>query len=167
MQTEDDAVEILRQYCYAALVEKTSGVSAKGYQSLLDKIKHLKHALKTEGGQPICDLNSISAFVVLVKGLTQCVSSIHERKHEQLVKELLDVQIWRMHKSMREAILEFITHITVANGALVHSCLQCLVYSLVPPPGPPVPDPNPGQSWKPTPEEAAIQAQVVEALEKV
>ncbi len=50
---------------------------------------------------------------------------------------------------------------------VLQSCLQTLVFSLLPPPGPTAPDPNPGESWAPTPEEAAIQDEVVGALEKV
>lgn len=36
--------------------------------------------------------------MALLKGLTQCVSSIHERTHEQLLKEVLDIQLWRVHQ---------------------------------------------------------------------
>lgn len=68
---------------------------------------------------------------------------------------------------LRLAVLDLVTHMVVANGALVQSCLQTLVYSLLPPPGPPLPDPNPGEAWQPAEGQAQVQDEVVAAAEKV
>lgn len=38
-------------------------------------------------------------------------------------------------QALRLALLDWVCHVVVANGALVQSCLQTLVYSLLPPPG--------------------------------
>jgi hypothetical protein len=68
---------------------------------------------------------------------------------------------------LRLAVLDLVTHMVVANGALVQSCLQTLVYSLLPPPGPPLPDPTPGEAWQPAAGQAQVQDEVVAAAEKV
>jgi hypothetical protein len=65
------------------------------------------------------------------------------------------------------ALLDWVTHVVVANGALVQSCLQTLVYSLLPPPGPPQPDPNPGEAWRPQAGQELVQDAVLEATEQV
>lgn len=70
-------------------------------------------------------------------------------------------------QSLRLALLDWVVHVVVANGALVQTCLQTLVYSLLPPPGPPLPDPNPGEAWAPSPEQSAIQDEVLAATQKV
>lgn len=70
-------------------------------------------------------------------------------------------------QALRLALLDWVCHVVVANGALVQTVLQTLVYSLLPPPGPPLPDPNPGEAWVPQPAQAAIQDEVVAAAEKV
>ncbi len=41
-------------------------------------------------------------------------------------------------QALRLALLDWVCHVVVSNGALVQSCLQTLVYSLLPPPGEPV-----------------------------
>lgn len=70
-------------------------------------------------------------------------------------------------QALRLALLDWMTHAVVAHGALVQTCLQTLAYSLLPPPGPPLPDPNPGEPWQPAPAQAAIQDEVLAAAEKV
>jgi len=75
--------------------------------------------------------------------------------------------LWSSPAAARAATLEFIAHAVVANGALVQSCLHTLVYALLPPPGPAAPDQFPGQKWAPTPEDAAIQDDVLSTLIKV
>ncbi len=73
----------------------------------------------------------------------------------------------RPPQALRAGLLDWVCHVVVANGALVQTVLQTLVYSLLPPPGPPLPDPNPGEAWEPQPGQAAVQDEVVAALEKV
>ena len=106
-------------------------------------------------------------LVLLLRGMGKCVSYVHERKHELLLTQVLDVPLWQVPRGVRAAALELLTHLVVANGALVQSCLQTLVYSLLPPPGPPQPDALAGRAWQPSEEEAAIQDEVLAATEKV
>lgn len=70
-------------------------------------------------------------------------------------------------QALRLELLDWVAHVVVANGALVQSCLQTLVYSLLPPPGPPLPDPHPGEQWQPLEGQALIQDEVLGATEKV
>lgn len=70
-------------------------------------------------------------------------------------------------QALRLALLDWLCHVVVANGALVQTCLQMLAYSLLPPPGPPLPDPSPGEAWQPVAAQAAIQDEVLAATEKV
>ena len=70
-------------------------------------------------------------------------------------------------QALRLALLDWISHVVVANGALVQTCLQTLVYSLLPPPGPPLPDPYAGEAWRAAEAQATIQDEVVAVTEKV
>jgi hypothetical protein len=102
----------------------------------------------------------------LLFALAGRASLFHERRHEGLLKELLDAPLWHVPPQARSAFLDFWTHLVVANGALVQPCLQTLVYSLLPPPGPAVPDAAPGEAWRPSQEEEVAQDDILQAMEK-
>jgi len=77
-------------------------------------------------------------------------------------------------QDLRASLLKLITHLVVANSALVPLCLRVLAMGLQPPlTGPTQPLPAegaisaPSQEWEPTPELVEIQGQVIAALEKV
>ena len=68
-------------------------------RSLVERVRALGAAGRPQPGRPGgYDFHSLVALVALVKGLTQCVSSIHERRHEALVKEVLNIQLWAAHQ---------------------------------------------------------------------
>ncbi|PRW34096.1 RNA polymerase I-specific transcription initiation factor RRN3-like [Chlorella sorokiniana] len=169
-----EADVLLRQYVQEALAAKASGGSTKLYDQLVSEVKRLRAALRgpapAAGAQhpPAADpAGAAEQLVALLRGLGACVSLVHERRHELLLKELLDVPLWQVPQALRLALLDWVGHVVVANGALVQSCLQTLVYSLLPPPGPPLPDPNPGEAWQPAEGQTAIQDEVLAATEKV
>lgn len=175
-------------------------------------MKRLKGALRGAGPAAPPDPAAAEQLAALLRGLGACVSLLHERRHEVLLKDLLDTPLWqvpqvgagawRSHRwlplpppgpciragscepsaltprlpcpacpapmqALRLALLDWVTHVVVANGSLVQSCLQTLVYSLLPPPGPPLPDPNPGEAWAPSEGQAAVQDEVLAASHKV
>lgn len=70
---------------------------------------------------------------------------------------------------MREATLELICHLAVAQGSMTHGCIEVLCASIVPPPAPPTPEQlaSVGQPWFVDPQVAAVQSQVVEALNRL
>lgn len=72
-------------------------------------------------------------------------------------------------QELRASVLDFVTNLVVANTAFVHTCLQVLVYSFLPPPAPPPPvDPaDAGKLWQPSAREAEVQAAVIAALDRV
>ena len=64
------------------------------------------------------------------------------------------------------------THLVVANSALVPLCLRVLAMGLQPPPTPPTEQQSTSsaadsEEWRPSPELVEIQGQVIGALEKV
>lgn len=67
---------------------------------------------------------------------------------------------------VRSAVLDLVTNVVVANPAFAHTCLQLLVFSLLPPPGTPTPDTSRG-SWKMAEDEVMVQQAVLAALMKV
>ncbi|KAL4436668.1 hypothetical protein ABPG75_003807 [Micractinium tetrahymenae] len=163
-----EADELLRQYVQEALSAKASGGSTKLYDQLVSEVKRLKGGLRAAApGAASADPAAADQLVALLRGLGACVSLLQERRHELLLKELLDIPLWQVPQALRLALLDWVCHVVVANGALVQTALQTLVYSLLPPPGPPLPDPCPGEEWAPQPAQAAVQDEVVAATEKV
>jgi hypothetical protein len=78
----------------------------------------------------------------------------------------------RALQDLRAALLRLVTHVVVANSALVPLCLRVLTMGLQPPPAAPVQplpctSPSALPEWVPSPEVLDIQGQVIEALAKV
>ncbi|KAI3426053.1 hypothetical protein D9Q98_008021 [Chlorella vulgaris] len=168
MSTDSEADELLRHYVHEALSSKATGGSTALYDRLVGEVKRLKVAARVDVGCTAApDPVASTQLAAVVRGLAMCVSLLHERRHELLVKELLELPLWHVPQELRVALLDWVTHVVVANGALVQSCLQTLVYSLLPPPGPPQPDPNPGEAWRPQAGQELVQDAVLEATEQV
>lgn len=166
------ADNLLRQYVQEALSAKASGGSSKLYDQLVSELRRLKGAMRAAGPHTAAtttpgDPAAADQLVALLRGLGACVSLVQERRHELLLKELLDLPLWQIPQALRLALLDWLTHVVVANGGLVQTSLQTLVYWLLPPPGPPLPDPNPGEAWQASQEQAAMQDEVLAATEKV
>eukprot|EP00887_Chlorella_sp_A99_P008082 scaffold12.g8082.t1 len=161
--TEDESAVLLRQYIQQALVTKAASGSTQLYDQLLDEVRKLRGAVHAAGASAGAAPESAvpQQLVLLLTGLGQNASHLHERKHELLVAAVLDTPLWHVPRAVRLAALELVTHLVVANGGLVQACLQALVYSLLPPPGPPTPDAAAGRPWAPDPEEAATQDEVL------
>lgn len=160
----------------AAKLADTCSTSTIFFCRLVAELRKLRGAVRpapTPGGGPAptgappADAAAATQLALLLRGLGQCVSYLHERKHEALVSTALDLPLWGLPSAARGALLDLITHLVVANGALVQSCLQTLVYGLLPPPAPPQPDARAGQAWQPEPPEAAVQDEVLAAAMRV
>lgn len=69
----------------------------------------------------------------------------------------------------RNATLDLICHLAVAQGAITHGVLELLCASIVPPPSPPTPEQLAavGQPWAMAPEIAHVQDAIVTSLTKV
>ena len=132
---------------------------------MVAELRRLKSAVTSPG--EFVDPTAPQQLAALLRATTRCVGTLQERKHEVLIKELLDLPFWKTPAAARVAVLDFIVHAVVANGALVQTCLHTLVYGLMPAPGPPIPDPIPGEKWIPQPHDAAVQDDVIAALQKV
>lgn len=186
----------------AAAAHRHTPTSPSHTHRLVSEMKRLKSVLRPLPGTTApADAAAAEQLVALLRGLGACVSLLQERRHELLLKELLDTPLWHAPQvgagralltagghspaasaaapllltrslppwmqALRLALLDWMTHAVVANGALVQTCLQTLVYSLLPPPGPPLPDPNPGEAWQASEAQALIQDEVLAAAEKV
>lgn len=61
------------------------------------------------------------------------------------------------------AVLEFIVKLLVANGNMVTFCLKRLIFCVIPP-NALLEAPVAGQPWEPSPQQAAVQDQLIKAL---
>ncbi len=74
-----------------------------------------------------------------------------------------------MLQVVRAAVLDLMTNMMAANSAFVQSCLQVLLFSMLPPPAPPAPvdAAQLGTAWQPSEQAVEVQGQVLGAMEKV
>ena len=117
------------------------------------------------------DAEAAFSLAALLRALTGCVSALRERRHEALLAELLGARLWLYPASVRAAALDAYVNLMVANAAFVTSCLQALLFSLLPPPGAPpaaagLPPDEPGAPWQPGARALEVQGQVLGALER-
>ena len=146
---------------YAWLADAIYICMCRLVQELL-RLKHVCEAYKTQHDEP-----SDRQLVALLRAVSRCVALLRESHHEMLMTEILNIKLWDTSPLVREAVLHFICHAVVANGSCIQSSLHVLVYSMIPPPGPPSPDPCPGEAWNPSEETAAIQNSVIVAMKRV
>jgi hypothetical protein len=66
----------------------------------VSEVKRLKGAMRGPAASAAAaatpDPVAADQLVAMLRGLGACVSLVHERKHEQLLKELLDVPLWQV-----------------------------------------------------------------------
>ncbi|CAL8468014.1 g7552 [Coccomyxa elongata] len=165
-----DLDELLKLHVKEAIRSKSQkgGLRrASSYNNLVEQIRRIKEkALGTKDEEQVEYLTSV------LDALTSCVSSLHEREHESLLNEIFGISIWQATPELRAALLRLVTHLVVANSALMPLCLRVLAMGLQPPPTPPTEQQSTAsgahsQEWRPPPELVEIQGQVIAALEKV
>ncbi|KAK9817200.1 hypothetical protein WJX72_010975 [[Myrmecia] bisecta] len=154
-----EADNVLRGWLAAALQAKSSGDDATTYNHLVKSVNQLKRY--SGPGADECDL------INLLRQLTACISLLHEQRHQNLLSQILDVPIWKCSPELRSTLLDFITHLVVANGNMVQLCLQMLTYSIVPAPKPPELAVTAGEPWVPDAHAAAVQDEVIAAMVKI
>ncbi|GFR40492.1 hypothetical protein Agub_g1060 [Astrephomene gubernaculifera] len=106
----------------------------------------------------------------LIGAIASNVSAIRERKHETLVSEVLGIKLWNAAPAVLSAVLDFTRTLVVANSAFTHTCLQLIVYSFTPPPGPPKPD-DPSQEplgpWRPSEQALTVHQSLLSSLSRL
>uniref|UniRef100_A0A1D2AG36 RNA polymerase I-specific transcription initiation factor RRN3 n=1 Tax=Auxenochlorella protothecoides TaxID=3075 RepID=A0A1D2AG36_AUXPR len=157
---KESGEELLLQFVQEALVLKSSGGRTGLYDQLVTEVRRLK--LAAGAGDPDAGV----ALLGVLRPLTGSVSCVSTSAHEALLREALDLPLWRVAPEVRAAALDLVLHLAAAVGAAVQPCLQTLVHGLLPPPGPPAPD-TLGQAWAPAPGSLQIQDEVIETLGKV
>jgi hypothetical protein len=122
------------------------------------------------------DAQDAKQLVALLRSVTRCLALVKEAHHEVLVTEIMDIRLWGVGSSVREAVLSFLCHAVAVNGSFIQGSLHVLVFSLVPPVvaiaaagivggsasgvygGGPYAG---GNSWSPTVEEVGVQVRRV------
>lgn len=70
------------------------------FHRLVSEVKRLKGAMRGPAAAAAAaaapDPAAADQLVAMLRGLGACVSLVHERKHELLLKELLDVPLWQV-----------------------------------------------------------------------
>jgi hypothetical protein len=143
------------------------------------------HHHQQQQQDPEVAVSPADQLTIFLNSISFSISSLDERKHERLLRELLETNMWLVPQSVRSALLDIITHLVVACSGAVQACLHALVYALMPPHGFIAPTSNhnnntnnsnsnsnnqgsdvPGQSWHPPPSAALIQDEVLLTLSK-
>jgi len=195
--------ELLKQFVADALILKSSGQGSKLYDQLVGEVRRLKASVRVGGGvgggaRGVCAGHSLSGgaggvgngaghgwehdaqdakqLVALLRSVTRCLALVKEAHHEVLVTEIMDIRLWGVGSSVREAVLSFLCHAVAVNGSFIQGSLHVLVFSLVPPVvaiaaagivggsasgvygGGPYAG---GNSWSPTVEEVGVQVRRV------
>lgn len=185
--------ELLKQFVADALILKSTGQGSKLYDQLVGEVRRLKAEVSARGvgGGPSGgvggvggvagqgweqDVQNAKQLVALLHSVTRCLALVKEAYHEILVTEIMDIRLWGVVSSVREAVLSFLCHAVAVNGSFIQGSLHVLVFSLVPPVmvsavGGPMggsiagaDDRGPvvgGTSWSPSVEEVGVQVRSV------
>ena len=119
----DEAKALVRAFVKHALDGVRSGERAQYYE-LLEALEGLEHARVSQ--------DKLLMLTVLV----ECVSSLDENAHEELLRRVLSVSLWRCADDVAGLIVEFCVNlVSTHTGSLLQTFLEMLVSSFVPPPG--------------------------------
>ena len=119
----DEAKQLVRAFVKHALDGVRSGERAQYYE-LLGALEGLEDAEVSQ--------DKLLMLTVLV----ECVSSLDENSHEELLRKVLSVSPWRSTEEVAHWVNEFCVNlVSTHTGSLLQTCLEMLVGSFVPPPG--------------------------------
>lgn len=145
-----------------ALITKANSAGTQLYDQLCNELQRLIRSCQSQS-EPQYD-----QLVALLKAISFSASLVHDRRHERLLREVLELGVWAAPSDVLISYLELITHLVVACSGAIQACLHALCYALLPPPGfetrCQVAVDNPGDPWAPTEEAAATQDLVIETL---
>ncbi|PNH03401.1 RNA polymerase I-specific transcription initiation factor RRN3 [Tetrabaena socialis] len=135
-----------------------------------DELKFLLRECRNRAEQEPGNEEAVLQLCTLVGAVTANVSAIRERKHEAIVADILGIKLWTAAPGILSAVLDFTRNLVVANSAFTHTCLQLIVYSFTPPPGPPDPtDPSqdPHGAWRPSEQALTVHQALLSLLNRV
>ena len=119
----DEAKALVRAFVKHALDGVRAGERAQYYE-LLEALEGLEDARVSQ--------DKLLMLTVLV----ECVSSLDENAHEDLLRRVLSVSLWRCADDVAALVVEFCVNlVSTHTGSLLQSCLEMLVSNFVPPPG--------------------------------
>ena len=119
----DEAKALVRAFVKHALDGVRGGERAQYYE-LLEALDGLEDAHVSQ--------DKLLMLTVLV----ECVSSLDENAHEDLLRRVLSVSLWRCADDVAALVVEFCVNlVSTHTGSLLQTCLEMLVSGFVPPPG--------------------------------
>ena len=119
----DEAKALVRAFVKHALDGVRGGERAQYYE-LLEALEGLE--------EPRVSQDKLLMLTVLV----ECVSSLDENAHEDLLRRVLSVSLWRCADDVAALVVEFCVNlVSTHTGSLLQTCLEMLVAGFVPPPG--------------------------------
>ena len=119
----DEAKALVRAFVKHALDGVRGGERAQYYE-LLEALDGLEDARVSQ--------DKLLMLTVLV----ECVSSLDENAHEDLLRRVLSVSLWRCADDVAALVVEFCVNlVSTHTGSLLQTCLEMLVSGFVPPPG--------------------------------
>ncbi|GLC47104.1 hypothetical protein PLESTF_001444200 [Pleodorina starrii] len=135
-----------------------------------EELKSLLRECRKRVEQEPDNEEAVTQLVTLIGSISANVSSIHERKHEAVVADVLGIKLWNSAPVVISAVLDFTRNLVVANSAFTHTCLQLIVYSFTPPPGsasPTDPSLDPHGPWRPSEQAMAVHQSLSAILSRV
>ena len=119
----DEAKALVRAFVKHALDGVRAGERAQYYE-LLEALEGLEDARVSQ--------DKLLMLTVLV----ECVSSLDENAHEDLLRRVLSTSLWRCADDVAALVVEFCVNlVSTHTGSLLQTCLEMLVSNFVPPPG--------------------------------
>ena len=117
----DEAKALVRAFVKHALDGVRGGERAQYYE-LLEALEGLE--------EPRVSQDKLLMLTVLV----ECVSSLDENAHEDLLRRVLSVSLWRCADDVAALVVEFCVNlVSTHTGSLLQTCLEMLVAGFVPP----------------------------------
>lgn len=162
MTSEEDKINAaLSAYVQSALSSKSLGQDATIYRQLTSHVSQLRGvACGQHSQQAAAEKHQLA---LLLQACSRHVSYIRQGHHSTLVGEFLAILLWNCGEEVLKSLTEFVVKLLVANGSMTSLCLRRLVFCLMPP-RPMLETPLPGAPWQPTPQQAAVQDEIVKTL---
>ncbi|MCL7028862.1 hypothetical protein MKW94_002434 [Papaver nudicaule] len=109
---------------------------------------HIRGILSKSGGDHTDDYNElvgilnksghlspdqVASLVMSLKGLSGAVGSIDVVRHENLVRAIFWMSIWKYNPDVMDVLINLIVRLATSGGTFANSCLEMLVTNFMPP----------------------------------
>ncbi|CAN0829868.1 RNA polymerase I-specific transcription initiation factor RRN3 [Linum grandiflorum] len=79
------------------------------------------------------DAEQAAYLLTAMKALSGAVADLNDDHHDQLLKAIFNMSLWKSRPDVVDALLELIISLAASNGKFVDSCLDMLINNFTPP----------------------------------